>query len=178
MAILMFTYCSPPSEKTQISKYTNAPEAFEELAKIIENDAKNLELDETGLGCSVVGKDNIGTYWYSSVAGYWENYPEANKSLPEVLTQVGMSSARYSEYLKLFSKTGSERVTFCQKNNNISSPVTHVLVYRSGTIMGGWIAEISKRKDGITPLNKKSRCCSTINTKISDGWYLSMKSTS
>ena len=174
-SLFALTSCGfPPSNETLVEKYTSDPKGYEELAEMIEHDAGKNDY-------FAVGEDMIGNYW--EYQGKWSrsggafNKADINISLPEVLTKVGLSSQRYADYMQLFEKTGSERVTF-YKGNSTPSPVVNILVFRSGTMMGGWGATISRRKDGITPKDENSWCCSTKNTKIHDGWYLSMQTES
>ncbi len=167
---------SPPSNEELIAKYTSNPKGYERLAEMIKKDFS--ELANSSQGCLTIGQDQIREFWYSSVANDWSSTPthEYKKTLSEVLSKVGLSSQRYEKYLELFRQTGSERITLC--SNDIPSSGVHVLIFRSGTTMGGWGAEINKRDDGGIPDNTSSRCCDTKNFKIRDGWYLSVSSES
>ncbi|BCM24421.1 hypothetical protein [Methyloradius palustris] len=157
-----------------MAKYLSAPLAYEALADMIKNDAKEFKSLTPSYGCTVVGSDNIGSYWYSSAAGDWSStqLQETKQTLSEVLNKVGMTSSRYREYVTLFEKTGSERVTYCPQE--MANAGVHILVYRSGTMMGGWGAAINKRDDGNIPEDRNTNCCSTKNIKIRDNWYLSL----
>jgi len=174
LSLIALVSCgSPPPNEELIQKYTSATKSYAKLAEMIEADTRTNDF-------FVVGKDNIGGYWYSEVSGSWSNASgsaETNLSLEKVLSKVGLTKLRYEEYMRLFEQTGSERVTF-DRDKNTSSSVVKILVFRSGTTMGGWNATICKRKGGIMPQNTSTNCCTTINTPIREGWYLSVRSVS
>lgn len=161
---LILTSCAaPPSNEELISKYTRAPESFKKLASMIKHDAIGKE------ECFSVGYDHIGKYWESSTG--WQIGSTFDLPLSEVLIGVGMSNQRYMEYTQLFEKTGSERVTYCQDNQEYHG--VYVLMFRSGTTMGGSSAEIIWRNnDPLPTVDRNGKKDFSGITKIRNGWYL------
>jgi hypothetical protein len=122
IALFLASCGGPPSEEEQISNFNNNSESFELLAKLILKEALKTEQKIDWSGCYSVGIDHIGQYWFESVRGVWsigpggDVYDKTNYklSLSEVLRREGISNKRYEVYTQLFSKTGSERVSYCQ----------------------------------------------------------------
>jgi hypothetical protein len=138
----LFVGCGPPSADYLAAKYSSAPDAFTSLLLYAQDD-----LGERA--CLVVGTDTIqngvtvdnwNLYWKHE--DQWERVGnrEVAFTLTEVLSSVGLTHARYDEYMRLLAKAGGERITYC--DNARDGVRAEVLVYRSGLGVSGCGADM------------------------------------
>ncbi|MDD2722289.1 MAG: hypothetical protein PHH47_13385 [Gallionella sp.] len=171
LAALLLASCSnPPSTNELTAKYSAAPDAFENLKKMIVEDTVQKE-------CFVVGLDNIGEYWLGGGEWTHRNDYETKLSLSEVLKSVGLTRERYGEYKVLFAKTGSERVRFCHASKFAPQRVM-VLVYRAGLAVSGCSGEINWQQEAPpAPSGRHDEGDFSEITPLSNGWYLKYECT-
>lgn len=154
-----------PSSGELAKKFHDQPAVFAQLKVMIQKDTK-------GASCFTVGLDKIGDYWeHGSKWSDSSNY-DKTLSLREVLENVGLSGARYDEYKKAFSASGSERVDFCPASEGGVGPWTRILIYRSGLAVSGCLGTIDWRP--VTPESEggADKSYSIEITPLGDGWYL------
>ncbi len=167
---IIIAFCQPGPSKTELAaKYKSNPEAFEKLSRLIKEDTGNKS-------CFVVGLDNIGDYW--EYLGKWTRFHDyqTKLSLPETLKAVGLTQERYDEYKRLFSSTGSERITFCHAQEYVPQDRVSVLVYRSGLAVSGCSASIIWSKANHATGRQGKEDLKEI-TELGNGWYLDYQCT-
>jgi len=157
-----------PTVEELAQKYTAAPEAFEALDEMIRVDSKRSN-------CFAVGLDHIGDYWKFNTGWTHKNDYETKLTTEEVLATIGMERSRYAEYLRLFQRTGSERVSHCASSTYVAQ--TFVLVHRSGLAVSGCSGTIEKRRILPKPTGKRGNGDFTEITPLGGEWYLRFECT-
>ncbi|WP_346837986.1 hypothetical protein [Microbulbifer sp. SAOS-129_SWC] len=125
--------------------------------------------DTSAIPCFSVGADHIGEYWRHN--GKWNtnrNY-ERKISLAKVLEEVGLSDQRYQEYLSLFEKTGSNRISYCPKDPSWA----RIIVHSSGLSVSGCLTSININGDQSVPVTDVKPSYSSEITPLGAGWYIS-----
>ena len=155
-----------PSSQELAKKYFKSPDDFEHLRRMIRADAGSRD-------CFIVGEDVVGgiedAYWKN--LGTWStSHGRESLTLADALKRQGLSENRYSEYLGLFSRTGSERVTSCRSGEPRQE--AEILMYRSGLAISGCSASITWRKEPPIPRGNRGEGDFMEVTPLQSNWYL------
>ena len=164
--------CNQTSPEIEAAKYSRAPLAYSTLlAKVQEDLGERM--------CLVIGNDNVESgVSIDNWSSYWRNadgswyYSEDQRStltLSEVLAAVGLTYARYNEYMTLLTKAGGERITYCESAEH--GTVADVLVHRSGLAVSGCSGEMRWTPDPTRPVELSGSDSSRI-LEVGDGWTL------
>jgi hypothetical protein len=152
----------PPNFEQIKSNFFSNRNSFEKLHAMILEDAGARSRS------FAVGTDHIGDYWEFNGKWSHSDHYENKMSLDEVLNDVGITKARYDQYLALFKIIGAERITYWSKPG-----ITEILIYRSGICVSGSSTTININNDGSIPSSDIQKSYSTEITPIIDGWYIS-----
>ncbi len=169
LVMLVLAACTrQPSPQELAQKFHANPDAFERLRALVQEDTGSRD-------CFVVGIDNIGDYWRHQ--GQWaaQQNHEKKLGLPEVLDAVGLSSARYEQYMSAFSASGAERISFCKTGH--LGPWTSILIYRAGLSVSGCTGSVDWRETAPGPEDQRGDGDFAEITPLDGGWYLEFRCT-
>ncbi len=131
--IVSLTSCEGPDLKRIKNTFNQNIEKFELLGKMAKDDFQ-------GRICFTIGLDHIGDYWKDTDEKWYKrNQYEIKLSLSQVLHKLKISEERYKKYKTFFVKTGTERVTYCERSDTYS-----FLAYRAGLAVSGCHVDINK----------------------------------
>jgi hypothetical protein len=158
---LMASGCySPPDVERMKSDFIVEKKSFDVLYGLIKSDLK-------GRKCFAVGYEKLGDFWESS--GLWSSNDDYSRkiTIDEALKEVGLSQARYSEYLGLFKLVGAQRIGYCEK-----SGWARITMATSGLGVSGCLTSINISRDKAVPKTDIAKGYSSEITTIMDGWYI------
>ncbi len=160
ISILGISGCYNPSEFDQIkSNFISKKASFEKLRSMIIEDMHSKE---------VFSVRTSGMEGYREHDGWYINYYKKKISLDVLLNEVGMTKARYDEYLALFKAVGAEGISY------FSAPFsrrTYILIGKSGICGSESYTTINISDDGSIPPSDVQESDSEI-IPIVDGWYI------
>ena len=165
LAALLAVACArqPPTAETLSARFTDSPETFETLKRMIAEDA-------SGAGCTSVGLDHIGDYWKLGQDWYREGDMTTPHTLRDVLARYGVSESRFANYRRLFNRIEAERVTQC--HGGARGLWVSILVYRRGLAVSGCSGDISWSEFAPSSTGSRDGGYFTEVTEITGGWYL------
>lgn len=151
---------SPPDINEMKAKFISEKKSFEALNSLIKEDS-------AGEQCFAVGHERLGEFRKTSDGSWYKRKSSRKISMEKVLEEIGISEARYVQYMTLFKATGSQRISHC-----LESGWSRIIMNASGLGVSGCLTSININGNLSIPNSDITKSYSSEITPIIEGWYI------